>query len=109
MPLYMIQESYSDAANGSMIKAPQDRTAAVQAMIAGIGGTLQGLWFALGEFDVVAIIEMPDNITAAALSMAIRSTGAMSAYRTTPLLTMAEATQAMRQAGSVKYAAPLQQ
>lgn len=106
MPLYMIQESYSDRANGSMIASPQDRTAAVETMLEGFGAKLHGLWFCLGDFDVLALIELKDNIAAAALSMAIRSTGAMSAYKTTPLLTMAEATEAMRQAGNIGYSSP---
>lgn len=106
MPLYMIQESYSDQANGSMIQSPHDRTAAVEAMLAGVGGKLHGLWFCLGDFDVLALIELKDNSTAAALSMAIRATGAMSAYKTTPLLSMVEAAEAMQTAGAIRYASP---
>jgi hypothetical protein len=45
-------------------------------------------------------------VTAAAISMAIGSSGAMSAYRTTPLLTSAEATDAMKKAAGVAYQAP---
>jgi uncharacterized protein with GYD domain len=106
MPLYMVQESYSVGAIGTLVRVPQDRTAAVRQMVERMGGRLHGLWFALGEFDVVAIIELPDNTSAAALSMAIGASGAMSAYRTTPLLTMAEATEAMNKAGTVAYQAP---
>lgn len=106
MPLYMIQESYSDRANGAMIASPHDRTKAVEAMLAEFGGKLHGLWFCLGDFDVLALIELKDNSTAAALSMAIRATGAMSAYKTTPLLSMAEATEAMRIAGAIPYSSP---
>ena len=49
---------------------------------------------------------MPDSVSAAAFSMAIGSSGAMSAYRTTPLLSMDEAAEAMKKAGSVGYQAP---
>ena len=106
MPLYMVQESYSVASVASMVASPQDRTALVREMIERIGGRLHGLWFALGEFDVIAIIELPDHVSAAALAMAIGSSGAMSAYRTTSLLTMAEATEAMGRAATVSYRAP---
>jgi uncharacterized protein with GYD domain len=106
MPFFLIQASYSAQATASMVKNPQDRAAAVRPMIEKAGGKLHGLWLAFGEYDVVAIAEMPDNASAAAISMAIGSSGAMSAYLTTPLLTVAEATEAMKKAGSVSYKAP---
>ena len=106
MPFYLIQASYTAPAVGAMIKNPQDRAAAVAPMMEKMGGKLHGLWFTFGEYDIVAIAETPDAVTAAAISMAIGSSGAMSAYRTTPLMTSAEATDAMKMAGGVAYQAP---
>ena len=106
MPFFLIQASYSAQATAAMVKNPQDRAAAVRPMIERSGGKLHGLWLAFGEYDIVAIAEMPDNASAAAISMAIGSSGTMNAYRTTPLLTMAEATEAMKKAGTAGYQAP---
>ena len=106
MPFYLIQASYTAPAVGAMIKNPQDRAAAVGPMMEKMGGKLHGLWFTFGEYDIVAIAETPDAVTAAAISMAIGSSGAMSAYRTTPLMTSAEATEAMKKAAGVGYQAP---
>ena len=106
MPFYLIQASYAAPAIGAMIKNPQDRAAAIRPMVEKLGGKLDGLWFSLGEYDVVAIAETPDPVSAAAMSMAICSSGAMSAFRTTPLLTTAEAMDAMKQAGKIGYQAP---
>jgi uncharacterized protein with GYD domain len=106
VPFYLIQASYGSQATGTMIKKPQDRAAAVRPMIERMGGRLHGLWFAFGEFDVVAIAEAPDNVSAAALAMAIGASGAMSSYRTTPLLTVEEAMQAMKKAGQAGYKPP---
>ena len=106
MSYFMIQASYTTQATASMIKNPQDRAAAVRPMIERMGGKLHGLWLAFGEFDVVVIAVMPDNVSAAAIAMAVGSSGAMSAYRTTPLLTVAEATDAMKKAAAVGYQAP---
>ena len=106
MPFYLIQASYTAPAVGAMIKNPQDRAAAVAPMLEKMGGKLHGLWFTFGEYDIVAIAETPDAVTAAAISMAIGSSGAMSTYRTTPLMTSAEATEAMKKAGGVAYQAP---
>jgi hypothetical protein len=77
-------------------------------MIERAGGKLHGLWFPFGETDIVAIAEMPNNVSAAAISMAIGATGTMSSYRSTPLITEGEAVEAMQKAASVGYQAPKQ-
>lgn len=106
MAFYLVQASYTAQATAAMIKSPQDRAAAVRPMIERMGGKLHGLWFAFGEYDVVVIVEMPDNASAAAVAMAVGSTGGFSAYRTTPLFTTAEAMEAMKKAGGAGYQAP---
>lgn len=106
MPFYLVQASYATQATAAMVKKPQDRAAAVQPLIERMGGKLHGLWLAFGEYDIVGIVEMPDNVSAAAFSMAIGASGGMSAYRTTPLLAMPEAVKAMKKAGGVGYQPP---
>jgi len=106
MPFYLVQASYATPSVASMVKSPQDRAAAIKPMIQKMGGKLQGMWLAFGEYDIVAIVEMPDAVSAAAISMAIGSSGSMSAYRTTPLLTMEEAMAAMKKAGGAGYKPP---
>lgn len=106
MAIYMVQASYAPQAVASMVKTPQDRAAAIKPMIEGMGGKLHDLWFCFGEYDIVAIAELPNNITAAAMAMAIGSSGAMSSYRTTPLMTSSDAKKAMQKAGGLGYKAP---
>jgi uncharacterized protein with GYD domain len=106
MSYYLIQASYTAPAIAAMVKNPQDRAAAVRPMIKKAGGKLHGLWFAFGETDIVAIAEMPNNASAAAIAMAIGASGAMSTYRSTPLMTSDEAVEAMQEAAAVSYSAP---
>jgi len=106
MSFYLIQASYAAPAAASLIKNPQDRSAVVKAMIEKAEGKLHGFWLAFGEFDVVAIAEVPDNVSAAALAMAIGASGSMSAYRTTPLMSVAESVAAMKKAATVGYQPP---
>lgn len=106
MPYFLVQASYGVPAVGAMVKNPQDRAAAIRPLMEKLGGKLHGMWLTFGEYDIVAIAEMPDAVTAAAFSMAIGASGAMSTYRTTPLLTMNEAVEAMKKAGSVGYQGP---
>lgn len=106
MSYYLIQASYTATAIAAMVKNPQDRAAAVRPMIEKAGGKLHGLWFAFGESDIVAIADLPNNASAAAIAMAIGASGAMSTYRSTPLMTSDEAVEAMQKAAAVSYSAP---
>lgn len=106
MSFYLIQASYSSQAIAAMVKNPQDRAAAVRPMIERAGGKLHGLWFTFGESDIVAIAEMPNNLSAAAISMAIGASGTMSSYRSTAMMTSGEAVEAMQKAAEVSYVAP---
>jgi uncharacterized protein with GYD domain len=106
MSFYLIQASYAAPAVGAMIKNPQDRAAAIRPLLEKLGGRLHGFWFTFGEFDIVAISEIPDAVSAAAFAMAIASSGAMSSYRTTPLLTVDDAVAAMKKAAGVGYQPP---
>ena len=58
------------------------------------------MFFAFGDYDIVAIGEMPDNASMAAMSMAVSGAGTTSTFKTTVLLSMDEAIAAMEKAGS---------
>lgn len=103
MPSYLLQVSYSAEAWDAMIKHPQDRFDAVRKPVEKLGGTVTAGWVSFGDYDVVGILEMPDNVSAAAFAMACSAGGACKAVKTTPLLTIAEATAAMQKAGTSGY------
>ena len=71
-----------------------------------LGGKLVHGWFAFGDYDVVAITEMPDNVSAAALAIAFAGGGACKSVHTTPLMSQEEALQAMRKAAESGYRPP---
>ena len=106
MSFYLVQASYDASATANLIKNPQDRAAAVAPVFESTGGKLHGLWLSFGDYDVVAIAELPDNVSAAAVSLAIGATGAWRAFKPTPLLTPSEAVGAMKKAATVKYQPP---
>ena len=106
MPHYLIEVSYRDSASKAMIAHPQDRSEVVRKLCESLGGRLHSFFFAFGEYDVVAIVELADNRTAAAMAMAIGATGGFAKYRTTVLMTPEESVAAMRQAGDISFAAP---
>ena len=88
MAQYLIQAAYTSEAWSSQIRDPQDRAEAVRAVIERLGGKMIGFWLAFGDYDVVAIVEMPNNVHAAAFSLAASAGGAVKALKTTPLMTI---------------------
>ena len=103
---YLVQVAYTPDAWAAMVKNPQDRIEAVRPVVERLGGTMKEGFLSFGEYDVVAICELPDNVTAAAFSMAASAGGAVKAFKTTPLMTMTEAVKAMKKAGKASYQAP---
>ena len=103
MAAYLIQASYSSEAIGALIKNPQDRTAVVRKACENLGGKLVGLWLAFGDYDIAGIIDLPDNTSAVAASMAIAAAGTCKSIKTTPLVTFAEGVEAMKKAGTSTY------
>ena len=106
MARYLVQASYNPKGISDLVNNPQDRAVALRPVIEGMGGRIESFDFAIGDYDVVAIFDVPDNVSAVALAMAIGSGGAMSAYKTTVLIPMDEAVEAMRKAGASGYRPP---
>ena len=91
-----------------MVKNPQDRAAIVRTLIEKLGGKLQSFYFAFGDYDGAAIADLPDNVTAAALSMAVTSAAPFRAFKTTVLISPEDSMKAMRKAAEAgsTYKAP---
>ena len=103
MPLYAAQVAYTMEAWKSLVQNPQDRLEAVRPAIEKLGGRLVNGWFAFGDYDVLAVIEMPSNVAAAAIAIAFAAGGACKSVKTTPLLTSAEAVEALKSASTSGY------
>ena len=106
MSRYLIQASYTSAAAAAFVSNPQDRVAGVKAVLEKLGGKLVSFDFCLGEHDVIAVFEAPDDTTAAALALAVNAPGHLSSYRTTRLLSPQEFLAAQKQAHGLSYKAP---
>jgi uncharacterized protein with GYD domain len=103
MPLYLTQVAYTPEAWKSLVKNPHDRMEAVRPAVEQLGGKVVSGYFAFGDYDAVAIVEMPNHVAAAALAMAFAAGGACKDIKTTPLMTTAEAIEALKQAGRTNY------
>ncbi len=108
MPLYELRWMFKDAAVKAMTERPQDREPHVRELIGGFGGRMHHYYFMLGEYDGLAIVEFPDNASAAATSMRASASGAFARFETHPLMTTQEAQRAMQMVKDrgVAYRAP---
>jgi uncharacterized protein with GYD domain len=106
MAFYMIQGAYTAEALATMAKNPQDRSVPVRDLVQKLGGRLISLYFCFGEYDIVVLVELPDDTAATAVAMAAVSPGHLKAYKTTKLFTVEETMQAMRKAGSLAFQGP---
>jgi len=104
MPRYLVAASYTaEGVKGLLKDKASGRKAAVTRAVEGLGGKLECFYFAFGADDVVTIVELPDNVTGAALALSIAASGMVNA-RTTALLTVEEVDQAIGK--SVDYKPP---
>jgi uncharacterized protein with GYD domain len=104
MPKYMISANYTARGmQGVRAAGAKSRVDAVSAMLEAMGGRLESFHFAFGDPDVFAVADVPDDEAAAAVAMAINSTGAVS-VRTTKLLAPEQIDEALSR--SVDYRAP---
>jgi uncharacterized protein with GYD domain len=104
MPKYMITASYTTKGlEGVRAAGAKSRVDAVSAMLEAVGGHLDSFHFAFGDADVFAMVDLPDDEAAAAVAIAINSSGAVSIH-TTKLLTVEQVDDALRRA--VDYQPP---
>lgn len=103
---YLIQVAYTPDAWAAMVKQPQNRLEAVRPVVEKLGGKFEHAWLAFGEYDIIAVVELPENTDAAAFSMAVAAAGAVKAFKTTPLLSVEEGVEAMRKAQVAGYRPP---
>jgi uncharacterized protein with GYD domain len=71
-----------------------------------LGGSVVDGWLTFGDYDVLVICQLPDNVTATALSMAISAGGAVKSVKTTPLVTFDEGLEALKKAKDAGYKPP---
>ena len=106
MPLYLCKFSYTPETWARLIGNPEDRRKAAESYIESVGGKLHGFWYAFGEHDGYNLFEAPDDVSMAAVAMAIGGGGALSSIETTVLMTVDDTIEALRKAGQIQYRAP---
>jgi uncharacterized protein with GYD domain len=102
----MVQFTYSPESWAALIRKPEDRTGALDAIAKSAGGRLVSLYYHSGEYDGTAIVEAPDDVTANAIVLATVASGALRTTKTTRLFSPKEVVESLGKAGKVTYRPP---
>ena len=104
MAKYLIVASYtSQGVKGVIAKGGTARRDAIENMVSELGGRVESFYFGFGEGDAFVIVDLPDNVGAAAIALVVGASG-MATVRTTVLLTPEEIDRAA--ATTVNYVPP---
>jgi uncharacterized protein with GYD domain len=106
MALYLSRFTYTPETWARMTGNPEDRSQAARTYIESVGGKLHGFWYAFGTHDGYTLWEAPDNVSMAAVALAISGGGALGSLETTVLLSIEDTMDALRKAEQIQYKAP---
>jgi uncharacterized protein with GYD domain len=98
--------NYTNESWAEQVKRPNNRLTALKPMVEGMGGKIVACYYTFGKDDVILIVDMPDNVTAAAFSIAAAAGGAVMNVVTTVLMPMDEGVKALKKAATTRYAPP---
>ena len=106
MGRYLVQANYTQQGVAGLVSSPEDRSGVLSSLVETAGGKIISFDYCFGEFDVVLILELPDDTTMASLSMALGASGAVANLRTTVLIPAADEFAAAQKAKEITYRPP---
>ena len=97
MPKYLFEANYTmEGLKGLAADGGSARRDAIRSMVEGQGGTLEALYFAQGDSDVVLIVDLPNDKALAAIALTTGAAGAVTDTKTRALLTPEEMDEAAK-------------
>jgi uncharacterized protein with GYD domain len=102
MPKYLVQFNYTgEGVKGLLKEGGTSRRAATEELIKSLGGTLEAYYFAFGETDGCVIVDLPDNVSMAAIALTVSASGAVTS-KTTVLMNPEEVDEAVKKTPSYR-------
>ena len=106
MGRYLIQANYTQQGVAGLVSSPEDRSGVLTSLMEAVGGKVISFDYCFGEFDVVVVLEAPDDTTMASLAMAVGASGAVTNFHTTVLIPAADGFAAAQKANGITYRPP---
>ena len=109
MPHYMIEVGYTPQSWSTQVEKQGNVVERITPALNACNASIVSIYYAFGEADLVGIIDFPSAEDAAAFGLAVTSSGALSSYRTTQLLTVDQGIDAMKRAAAIRkvYSPPI--
>jgi uncharacterized protein with GYD domain len=106
MPKYLAEGRYTpDGVKGIAHEGGSRRRADIAKTVESAGGKLESVYFAFGDADFFIIFDVPDNVSAAALSLAANQSGFVTS-KIIVLMTPEEMDQAIKKSAGIEYLPP---
>lgn len=90
----------------TLIQNPQNRAEATRPILQAMGGGLDEYYFVVGGDKVFVLMDVPDDASLEAITMAVMAGGAVTSVKAHRLMTAADAVEAMQRAKDVTYKPP---
>lgn len=106
MAKYLLIANYTpQGAKGLLKDGGKKRRKVVEMMAKDLGGSVESFYFGFGTDDAYVVFDVPDNASAAAASLVVSASGALSA-RTIVLISPEEMDDAAKKSKKIGYKAP---
>ena len=106
MTKYLVLFTFKGETLQAFMKKPSDRAAVVGEAARSLGGQLEAYYWMLGQFDGLAILDLPDSAAAARLAMTVGGSGAFTHLETHELFSSDQVLQLLQAGQAVEYHAP---
>ncbi len=106
MAKYVVLFSFTGETIKQFVAKPSDRAAVVRGLVESAGGSHESYYWMFGQYDGLAIFELPDAQTAAALSLAVTGSGAFTGFETHELIAAGDLAQIAERAKQISYQPP---
>jgi len=106
MAKYLALFGFTSEAIKQFVVSPSDRAAVTRRLVESVGGSLECYYWMFGQHDGVAIVEMPDSRTLAAVTLAIISSGTFTHFETHELIKADDLTGIAERARQIAYQPP---
>lgn len=106
MAKYAVFFRFTGATVKAMMDRPRDRAAVVATLAESAGGRMEAYYLMFGGWDGFVIVEMPDSAAAAAMSLAVSSTGAFAQVETHELVEAGDLQDILARSASLSYTPP---
>jgi len=106
MAKYLFLFGLTGEAVGKFMDKPSDRSKVVSDLAGQLGGKLESYYFMFGQYDGMVIVDLPDSTSAAAIAVAVASTGAFSSFETHELITTDQMMGILSKAKGITYTPP---